>query len=323
MPPRSFKILVADDEADMLELLRRRIQRLGHAADGANNGRTAAALIGQAEYDLIVTDISMPGHTGLELLAMAKARDPHVQVIIITADATVDRAIEALNRGAFAFLTKPFPHLNVIDQTVQRALEFRRLIVENQQMAAAQRKRGDMLQEEVQDRVLQVRRQDKETREILARIPEGILIHVRGRALPSNAHAEKWLGADEASPEHPLASFLETLAEGSGDRGTVLQVGGSALDVQAIDLSTAEAAGHLVILRDLSEPMQALSARLTALLSAIRRDLEAAMSNANGDGFPRALRRLMGLEALLRRRGNLVAGAGSPEVVAAGGPRRG
>ena len=316
MAPKSLKILVADDEADMLELLRRRIQRLGHAADGANNGRTAAALIGQNAYDLIVTDISMPGHTGLELLAKAKERDPHVQVIIITADATTDRAIEALNRGAFAFLTKPFPHLNVIDQTVQRALEFRRLIVENQQMAAAQRKRGDLLQDEVQERVMQVRRQDKETREILARIPEGILIQARGRAMPSNDHAEKWLAADETAPDRPLAAFLETLAEGSGDRTTVIQVNGSALDVQAIDLSTAETAGYLVILRDLSEPMQALSARLTMLLSAIRRDLEAAMSNANGDGFPRALRRLMGLEALLRRRGDL-RGARSAEVVGA------
>ncbi len=316
MAAKSFKILVADDEVDLLELMRRRIQRLGHAADGANNGRTAAALIGQTDYDLIVTDITMPGHSGLELLAKAKERDPHVQVIIITADATTDRAIEALNRGAFAFLTKPFPHLNVIDQTVQRALEFRRLIVENQQMAAAQRKRGDLLEDEVQERLMQVRRQDKETREILARIPEGILIQVRGRALPSNTHAEKWLATDETSPDRPLAAFLETLAEGSGDRATVIQLNGSALDVQAIDLSTAEAAGHLVILRDLSEPMQALSTRLTTLLSAIRRDLEAAMSNANGDGFPRALRRLMGLEALLRRRGDLRGGS-SPEVVAA------
>ncbi|MGH2627656.1 MAG: response regulator, partial [Anaerolineales bacterium] len=85
MAAKSFKILVADDENDMLELLRRRIQRLGHAADGANNGRTAAALIGQNDYDLIVTDITMPGFTGLELLAKAKERDPHVQVIIITA----------------------------------------------------------------------------------------------------------------------------------------------------------------------------------------------------------------------------------------------
>jgi CheY-like chemotaxis protein len=297
------------------------MQRLGHAADGASNGRTAAALIGQTEYDLIVTDITMPGHTGLELLAKAKERDPHVQVIIITADATTDKAIEALNRGAFAFLTKPFPHLNVIDQTVQRALEFRRLIVENQQMAAAQRKRGDLLEDEVQERLMQVRRQDKETREILARIPEGILIHVRGRAMPSNIHAEKWLAADETSPERPLAAFFETLAEGSGDRATVVQVNGSALDIQAIDLSTAEAAGYLVILRDLSEPMQALSSRLTMLLSAIRRDLEAAMSNANGDGFPRALRRLMGLEALLRRGGDL-AGARSAEVVRAADTRK-
>ncbi|MEX0788726.1 MAG: response regulator [Anaerolineales bacterium] len=296
---RAPKILVADDESGLLELMRRRIQRLGHASDEAHDGKAAADLIEKNAYDLIVADITMPGHTGLELLALAKERDPQVQVVIITADATMETAIEALNRGAFSYLAKPFPHLSVFDQTILRALEFRRMVMETSKMGAAQRRRGDLLEEEVQDRLLQVRRLDRETRQMLAHIPEGILVEVRGRAMPSNTHAEKWLSHDAASPDRPLSAFLEALSEGSGDRQELIRLDGTTLEVKAVDLGPSGASGHLVILRDLNEPARELARRLGPALASIRRDLD-----AEGEAWApgKALRKIERLESLLRLR---------------------
>lgn len=293
------RILVADDERGLLELMRRRIQRLGYTSDEAHDGTAAANLIEKNAYDLIVADITMPGHTGLELLALAKERDPQVQVVIITADVTMETAIEALNRGAFSYLAKPFPHLSVFDQTVLRALEFRRMVLETQKMGAVQRKRGDLLEAEVQDRLIQVRRLDRETRQILAHIPEGILVEVRGRALPSNSHAENWLSRDAATPDRPLAAFLEGLSEGSGDRQELIRLDGTTVEVKAVDLSPSGASGHLVILRDLNEPARELARRLGPALASIRRDLD-----ADGEAWApgKALRKIERLEMLLRLR---------------------
>ena len=296
---KPYKILVADDEPGMLEIMRRRIQRLGHTSDEAHNGTAAADLIEKNVYDLIVTDITMPGHTGLELLALAKERDPQVQVVIITADATMETAIEALNRGAFSYLAKPFPHLSVFDQTILRALEFRRMVIETQKIGTAQRKRGDLLEAEVEDRLIQVRRLDRETRQMLAHIPEGILVEVRGRALPSNSHAENWLSRDAATPDQPLAAFLGGLSEGSGDRQELIRLDGTTLEVKAVDLSPSGASGHLVILRDLNEPARELARRLGPALASIRRDLD-----AEGEAWApgKALRKIERLETMLRLR---------------------
>jgi DNA-binding NtrC family response regulator len=86
--------------------------------------------------DLILTDIYMPGATGLEVIRRAEEIDPHVQVVVVTGSASLDNAVEALDMGAFSFLTKPFDHLSVFDNAVSRALEFRRLIRDNQRLEA-------------------------------------------------------------------------------------------------------------------------------------------------------------------------------------------
>jgi len=86
-------------------------------------------------YGLILTDIYLPGVTGLEVIRQAEEIDPHVQVVV-TGSASLDNAVEALNMGAFSFLTKPFDHLSVFDNAVSRALESRRSIRDNQRLAA-------------------------------------------------------------------------------------------------------------------------------------------------------------------------------------------
>src|SRR3970282_2666064 len=101
---------VCDHEAPLRDLRARRLEKMGLEAERAENGKDAAARIDAQRYDLLITDIYMPDVTGLELLQQMKALDPHAQVVVVTASATLDNAVGALNHGAFAYLTKPVDH---------------------------------------------------------------------------------------------------------------------------------------------------------------------------------------------------------------------
>jgi len=132
-----LRALVCDDEAPLCELMARRVEKLGLQVDRAEDGQTGQSLIGSHRCDLIVTEIYLPEATGLGLLQMAKQRDPQVQVVIVTASATLDNASDALNHGSFGYLSNPFDHLSVFDSTVSRALELRQLTLANRRIAEA------------------------------------------------------------------------------------------------------------------------------------------------------------------------------------------
>ncbi len=121
------KILVADDDKVLLDLMLRRIRRMGYQADRAENGSYAMEMLLNAKYDLVITDIYMPGATGLDVLRQAQKVDPGTVVLIVTGGATIEKALEALDHGAYLYLTKPFDHLIVFDFVVKRALEYRSL----------------------------------------------------------------------------------------------------------------------------------------------------------------------------------------------------
>jgi len=202
-------VLVADDDPMLLQLMARRLLKLGHRVEQANDGQEALTKIDAFHFDLIVTDIYMPGVTGLDILERARAKDPHIQVVVVTASATLQNAIEALNKGAYGYLNKPFDHLSVFDNTVRRALDYRRLILDNLRMAEAQRKRGDLLEDEVTERVIRLRRRQQETVAILASLPIGVMV-VEGsqKILLRNPKAEEYLALQAAGQEQPLDDFV-------------------------------------------------------------------------------------------------------------------
>jgi len=158
----------------------RRLGRMGLQVDRAEDGRAALEMIKRAGYDLILTDIYMPGATGLDIIRLAKENDPHVQVVVVTGSATLDNAVEALNMGAFSYLTKPFDHLSVFDNAVSRALEFRHLALDNLRMAEIQRRRGGLLEDEVTERVRLLRTRQPELQDLLACLPDGVVILEEG-----------------------------------------------------------------------------------------------------------------------------------------------
>jgi len=104
------RILVVDDERNMRRVLQGLLQAEGHDVDGATDGDEARAMLRKAEpsYDLVLTDLRMPGSDGMDLLRVVKRRHPDTPVVLITAHGTVDTAVEAMREGAFDFVTKPF-----------------------------------------------------------------------------------------------------------------------------------------------------------------------------------------------------------------------
>jgi two-component system response regulator AtoC len=101
------RVLVADDKENMLKLFEK-ILSDGHEVDTAPDGARALGLVATREYDVVVSDIRMPGADGFELLAAVKARAPATEVILMTGYATVPDAVRAMKMGAFDYLEKPF-----------------------------------------------------------------------------------------------------------------------------------------------------------------------------------------------------------------------
>jgi two-component system response regulator HydG len=123
-------LLIADDDPGLRESLERTLTREGYRVVLASDGRAALERVQAGGVDLIVTDLKMPGLTGLELLRAAKAIMPDVDVILLTAFGTVEEAVKAMKDGAYDFLTKPFRREQLI-KLIDKALERRDLIEQN------------------------------------------------------------------------------------------------------------------------------------------------------------------------------------------------
>jgi len=123
-------LLVADDDPGLRESLERTLTREGYRVLLASDGRAALERLQGGAVDLILTDLKMPGLTGLELLRAAKAIAPDVDVILLTAFGTVEEAVKAMKDGAYDFLTKPFRREQLL-KLIDKALERRELIEKN------------------------------------------------------------------------------------------------------------------------------------------------------------------------------------------------
>ncbi len=102
------RILLIDDEPLMRLSMTDAIKAVGYEVRAAANGQEGMDLISHAVFDIVITDLRMPGADGLELLQVCKQRSPRTEVIMITAHGSVETAVEAMKRGAYDFITKPF-----------------------------------------------------------------------------------------------------------------------------------------------------------------------------------------------------------------------
>jgi two-component system, NtrC family, response regulator PilR len=127
----SPRTLVVDDEPSMRELLSICLRRAGHEVVTTASAEAASVeLDGPQGFDLVITDLRLPGKSGLDVLDAVKARSPETPVIVVTAYASPETAITAMKRGAYDYLTKPFK-VDEIGLVIARALERRRLARDN------------------------------------------------------------------------------------------------------------------------------------------------------------------------------------------------
>jgi len=134
------RILIVEDEAPMCELLMSFFSEKGYKVDAAQNGEEAVARLGEQDYALVITDIKLPGMSGLELLARIRVDWPEVAVIIMTAFSSISSAVEAMKLGAEDYIGKPF-QLDELAITVEKALERRSLRREVRELRAEVRER--------------------------------------------------------------------------------------------------------------------------------------------------------------------------------------
>src|SRR5258705_12425449 len=120
-------ILVVDDEPAIQDILTWALSAEGYRVATAGNGEEALARVGEEEFDIIVTDIVMPGIDGLEVLERSRVLNPRAAVIVMTAYAALETAIAALRRGASDYLEKPFS-VDLLKERVQRRLQYRETI---------------------------------------------------------------------------------------------------------------------------------------------------------------------------------------------------
>jgi len=127
----SERILVVDDELDMLMLLRMIIEdNSDYAVETTNNPSEGLKMLTEKDYDLVISDLKMPGMDGMELFDELKEIKPGVPVIIITAYGSLETADEAMKNGVADFITKPFRKDSILF-TINRVLELARVQKEN------------------------------------------------------------------------------------------------------------------------------------------------------------------------------------------------
>lgn len=132
----SARILVVDDEPSMREFLSIMLKKQGHSVEVASGGLEALQMLSTSEYQLVITDLAMPRVDGMAVLQRSRELVPPPAVILITAYATTESAVEAMKRGAFDYIIKPFK-IDELKLIIDKALETRRLVAENQELRQA------------------------------------------------------------------------------------------------------------------------------------------------------------------------------------------
>jgi DNA-binding NtrC family response regulator len=118
----ALRLLIVDDDEQLRETLERRFQRQGLQVTTAGTGEEAVSLAARNRWDVALLDLHLPGMSGIDLLAALKERQPELEVLLLTAHGSIDTAIQAMKRGAYDYLAKPF-HLPDLEVHIQKAYE--------------------------------------------------------------------------------------------------------------------------------------------------------------------------------------------------------
>jgi DNA-binding NtrC family response regulator len=142
MDRSKINLLVVDDERGLCAGVQEALRREGYAVDAANDARTALQLLRERLYNLVLTDVRMPGTSGLELFKEVRQTNRDTLFILMTAYGTVESAVEAMREGAYDYLTKPLD-MQRLRALVLKALEFQSIVAENNELRLRLRKRSE------------------------------------------------------------------------------------------------------------------------------------------------------------------------------------
>lgn len=156
-----WMILIVDDEESIRGILSRKLKAEGYYCDVAADGKEALKKVSAKDFDLLLMDIKMPGLSGMEALSQLITEKPDISVIMITAVVDTKTAVEAMKLGAYDYVTKPFD-LDDVSMRVKRALERRRLVLENKEYQLR-------LEQKVEQQVGQIRQYYQDAIQALSR----------------------------------------------------------------------------------------------------------------------------------------------------------
>ncbi len=177
------RLLIVDDEEGIRNLLLEFLTSCGYKCTTAPSAEKAIKILkSENDYSLVLTDIKMPTKSGLELLKEIKKDYPEIEVIMISALRDIDLAIEAMNNGAFNYITKPFKLQEVLI-TVEQALERRRLVLENKRYQ-------ENLEELVRQKTIDLEEALRELRTTYNSTLEAFIIALDARDTETQTHSQ-------------------------------------------------------------------------------------------------------------------------------------
>ncbi len=206
------RILVVDDEPHMRRILASNLSHDAHVVSEAGTVDEARRCVGTNTYESVFTDQRMPDGEGLDVLSAAREADPSVSVVMLTAVATVELAVEAMRRGAFDFLTKPFDH-DVLMATARRACERTALVRENVWL------KGEVCRLEGMSDIVGSSPPMRVLRELISRVaPTNATVLITGETGTGKELVARAIHKGSARADRPFvavncAAFSETLLE--------------------------------------------------------------------------------------------------------------
>ena len=206
------RILIAEDEANLRLVLQKELERLGYRVQAAPDGEAALRKLEESNVDVLLCDINMPRIDGMELLRRVHQRPNPPEVIMLTGQATVETAVEAMKLGAYDYLTKPYS-ITELDVRVKQAADKRRLRVDNTRL------REQLARQSALPEIVSVSEVMKEAIRLIERVaPSEASVLITGESGTGKelvAHAIHRLSnrADSSFVDLNCAAFQESLLE--------------------------------------------------------------------------------------------------------------
>jgi signal transduction histidine kinase/DNA-binding response OmpR family regulator len=271
------RVLVVDDEPSVVEVFQEFLAAQGYALSVAASGEEALRMLPDCRPDIVLTDLNLPGLSGLEVMRAAKSVDPEVCVVVVTGYASASTAIDALRQGAYDYVTKPFD-LGDLLQIIERGLANRRLKVLNRELLEELRQKNEILREHehgLRERVrvatLQMTSLYEVGKEISANLelePRLAVVCDRAATLSAARAAMVYLRREQSDEFRPAWAHGLSLGGSDADDGRFVSgqgwLGRSVRDQLPVQLDTPAAGSTLALPGVADDLLNALAVPLVA-----------------------------------------------------------